>query len=183
MPLKCHEEGHTAGANLVSDVKSFTLQHSSSFAAILTSSESDALGSQPGISLSSTLPVTASSTSGANLHQSQSPPKCSASGLHCSPFVSNRRQRPGWQSQEVSISTFVRRYPQCQALQHDCNADANSETLWKDLPQIETMVRAGCSRPPVCQPEDLTVGKLLGCGGQAQVRLHCPLSHCSPFQA
>lgn len=183
MPSKCHEEEHAAGANLVSDVKSLTLQHSSSFAAILSSSESDALGSQAGISLSSTLPVTASSTSGANLHQSHSSKKCSSSGLQSSPFISNRRQLPGWQSQEVSISTFVRRYPECQAPRHDCNSDANSEKLWKDLPQIETMVRAGCSRPPVCQPEDLTVGKLLGCGGQAQVRLRCPHSHCSPFQA
>lgn len=181
MSSSCHEdENHAAGANLRSDIKSFSLQYTSCYNVMSTSSESDALGPPADISLSSTLPLTASSNAATRFPRLHSAEDICDASRHCHQREYTTRRRSDWQSQEVSISTFVRRFPEVEGPRHECNHSSTSPCAWKDLPQIEHMVRAGYSRPPICPPLDLTVGRLLGCGGQAQVRSHEPNQCTSP---
>lgn len=171
MSSSCHEdENHAAGANLRSEIKSFSLEYASSCTVMSTSSELDALGPPADISLSSTLPLTASSNAASRFPRLHSAEDVCDASRHCHPREYAPRRRSGWQSQEVSISTFVRRFPEVEGPPHECLHGSTSPCAWKDLPQIEHMVRAGYSRPPICLPRELTVGRLLGCGGQAQVR-------------
>lgn len=173
MATSCHEvEYAVADSDFASDVNSFSLEQQTCFPAMLTSSDSDVSAVPPRCSLSSTLPLTTSIHAPGPAHT----PKA-AVARHGSPervFRHLDSQRSSdWQAHQVSISTFVRRFPE-RSQQPDGDHGPRKSSIWQDLPQIELMVRSGYTRPPICPPKALTVGKLLGCGGQAQVCISFP---------
>eukprot|EP00892_Ulva_mutabilis_P002043 jgi/Ulvmu1/1183/UM108_0011.1 len=160
-------EHYAAGCAFPLDGDSSSLEQQTCFPGILTSSESDISAAPPACSLSSVLPLGRRSSSEPALHAPSSSTHVRAPPQLCPGYY--RQRSSDWQAQQVSISTFVRRFPSITNRQSDEQPSSTSRFVWADLPQIEHMVHAGYMRPPVCQPGALTVGRLLGCGGQAQI--------------